>query len=54
MVQDLLCNAIDMPYTKKHGAWVWIRNTETFVPEAGDIFVESWAIIIHMVILVLY
>ena len=26
-------NAIDMPYTKNHGAWVWIRNTETFVPE---------------------
>ena len=36
-------NAIDMPYTKNHGAWVWIRNTETFVPEAGDIFVESLA-----------
>lgn len=36
-------NAIDMPYTQNHGKWVWIRNTETFVPQAGDIFVESWS-----------
>ena len=36
-------NAIDMPYTANHGKWVWIRNTETLVPEGGDIFVESWA-----------
>ncbi len=36
-------NAIDMPYTVNHGKWVWIRNTTTFVPEGGDIFVESWA-----------
>lgn len=36
-------NAIDMPYTVNHGKWVWIRNTDDFVPQGGDIFVESWA-----------
>lgn len=36
-------NAIDMPYTKNHGGWVWINNTSDFIPQSGDIFVESWA-----------